>query len=131
MVRDEAFARFFVEAEYKLRLREWKLKRGEERLKSLLKELIPSTMESQLRSCLLSAMRKIVMENDPSYGVAPPGLKNVDGFYDAEAVRTFVRENQEQVGKVAWAEQLQKAQEAMRLKACSKKAEAMAAGQLN
>ena len=123
MVRDEAFAHFFVEVEYKRRLKEWQLKRDEEQMKSLLKELIPSTMEPQRRSCLLSAMRKIIMQEDLPYGFTPPNLRNADGFYDASVVRTFVRDNGERVGKLAWDEQQHKAQEAIRLKAYSRKAE--------
>ena len=123
MVRDEAFARFFVEAEYKRRLKEWQLNRDEDQMKSLLKELIPSTMEPQRRSCLLSAMRKIVMQEDLSYGFTPPNLRNADGFYDADVVRAFVRDNGERVSKLAWDEQQHKAQDAMRLKACNQKAE--------
>ena len=123
MVRNEAFARFSVEVEYKRRLKEWQLKRDEEHMKSLLKELIPTTMEPQRRACLLSAMRKIVMQEDLSYGFTPPNLRNADGFYDADVVRTFIRDNGERVGKLAWDEQQDKAQEAMRLKACNRKAE--------
>lgn len=131
MVRDQAFAMFFVEAGYKRRLREWQLGKDEEQVKSLLKELIPSTMEPQLRSCLLSAMRKIVIQSDTSYGFVPSGLRNGDGFYDAEVVRTFVQDNSERVGRLAWAEQLQKAQEAMRLKALKRRAEEVTNGQLD
>lgn len=131
MVRDEAFAWFFVETEYKKRLREWQLKKDGEQMKSLLKELIPSTMEPPLRACLLTAMRKIVMEDDLSYGFVPVGSRNEDGFYDVEAVRAFVRDDMEQVGQVAWAQQLRKAQEAIRMKACSKKVEEAMGGQPN
>lgn len=130
MVRDEAFARFFVEADYKKRLREWQLKKDSEQMKSLLKELVPSTTEPQLRACLLAAMRKIIMEDDSSYGFSAVGSRDADGFYNVEAVRAFVQHNMERVGQVAWAQQQQRAQEAMRMKACSKKVEEAMGGQL-
>lgn len=130
MVRDEAFARFFVEVDYNKRLREWQLQKDSERMKSLLKELIPSTIDSPLRACLLAAMRKIVMEDDLSYGFSPMGLRKADGFYDVEAVSAFVRENMERVGQVAWSQQLQRAQEAIRMKACSKNVEEAMSEQL-
>jgi hypothetical protein len=80
---------------------------------------------------LLAAMRKIVMEDDLSYGLTPVGLRNADGFYDVEAVGAFVRDNMERVGQMAWAQQLQRAQGSMRMKACSKKVEEAVGGQLN
>ncbi len=123
MVRDEAFARFFVEAEYKKRLRDWQLERDSQQMKSLLKELVASTMEPQLRACLLSAMKKIIMEGDLSFGFTSLGLRDAAGFYDTQAVRDFVRDKSEEVGRVAWDRQLQRADASMRLRACSKKVE--------
>jgi hypothetical protein len=123
MVRDEAFARFFVRPEYKQRLKDWQLKKDKEHIKSLIKELVPMVVESQRRACLVSAMRKIIMEDDPSFGIIPSGLKDADGFYNTEAVRCFVKENLGQVGGIAWAKQQQKAHEAMLLKEASRKAE--------
>ncbi|KAK4155361.1 hypothetical protein C8A00DRAFT_31786 [Chaetomidium leptoderma] len=124
MVRDEAFARFFVEPEYKRRLREWQLQRDGEQMKSLIKGLAPSTMNPQLRACVVSAMRKIVMEDDPSFGFAPPpDLKTTEGFYNTEVVRSFFRDNLKEVGEAAWAKQQQRAQQMMRLKASDRIAE--------
>jgi len=123
VVRDEAFARFFVEAEYKKRLRDWQLDRDNQQMKSLLKELVVSTMDPQRRACLLSAMKKIIMEDDPSFGFAPSGLRDAGGFYDIQVVRDFLRDNLDEVGRVAWDRQLQRAEASMRLRACSKKVE--------
>lgn len=124
MVRDEAFATFFVEVEYKQRLRAWQRKRDDEQMKSLIKELVPvamnnqpSTEDNQRRTCLISAMRKIIMEDDKSFGFDPPNLRNADGFYNTEVVRSFVQDNMGEVGRVAWIKQQERAQEAMRLKA--------------
>ncbi|KAK4128295.1 hypothetical protein N657DRAFT_660018 [Parathielavia appendiculata] len=124
MVRDEAFARFFVELEYKQRLREWQLKKNREHIKSVIKEQVPIDIESQRRACLISAMRKIVMEDDSSFGTVPPGLKDRDGFYNTEAVCSFVQGNLDRVGDIAWTRQQQKAKEAILLKESSLKVEA-------
>jgi hypothetical protein len=124
-VRSEAFARFFVEPEYKRRLREWRLKREGEQAKALIKEVVPSSgLDPQFRSVLVSAMRKILLEGDTSFGIAaPPDLKDADGFYDMQIIRSFVEKNWEPVSEVAWEIQRQKAQEAMRLKACTQNIE--------
>lgn len=121
IVRDEAFARFFIEPEYRQRLRDWRLKREETQMKTFVKELIPSTLEAQFRATLVSAMRKIVMEDDGSFGITPPRCRDKDGFYDTGATRNFVEENWEVVGATAWAKQQAKAQEAMQLKASGRK----------
>jgi hypothetical protein len=119
MVRNEAFARFFVEAEYKQRLREWQLKRDDEQMKLLIKDLVPMTMDPQRRACLVSALRKVIMEDDQSFGFSIPGLRDGDGLYHREAVRAFITENMDAVAKVAWAKQLQRASENMQRKASS------------
>lgn len=120
-VRDEAFVRFFVEAEYKKRLKDWLLKRDTDEMKSLIKCLVPDTLEPQFRSCLVAALRKIVMEDDRTLGITPSSpLRDADGFYDVEGVRSFVQDTWQQVGELAWSRQKQKAAEAMRLKASRK-----------
>ncbi|KAL2178626.1 uncharacterized protein P884DRAFT_276528 [Thermothelomyces heterothallicus CBS 202.75] len=120
MVRDEAFERFSVEAEYRERLREWRLKRDGEQMKALVKESVPSTVDPQRRACVVGALKKIILEGDPSFGFDPSGLRLADGFYDTSAVRNFIHHNLEELAKVAWAMQQQRAQEAMLLKASRK-----------
>ncbi|KAH6854372.1 hypothetical protein B0I37DRAFT_336283 [Chaetomium sp. MPI-CAGE-AT-0009] len=120
LVRDQAFDRFLVEVEYTRRLREWQQKRNGEQMKSLIKELVPSTMEPQRRACAVSALKKIIVENDASFGFDSSGLRGADGLCDTDLVRRFVRDNLEQVGRVGWARQQQRAQESMRLKAASR-----------
>ncbi|SPQ18959.1 ac2f5037-d2d8-49ad-88c3-e09e06d5ec42 [Thermothielavioides terrestris] len=120
-LRDEAFSRFFVEPEYRQRLRDWQLKRDNEQVKSLIKELVPGALEPQYRACLVSAMRRIIMEDDATFGVTPPNSRGEDGFYDTETIRNFVQDNWELVGGAAWAKQQQRAQLAMQLKACGRK----------
>lgn len=120
MVRNEAFERFFVEAEYRERLREWQLKRDWEQMKILIKESVPSIMDPQRRACVVAALMKVVLEGDKSFGFDPSGFRLADGFYDTNAVRSFIHNNLEEVGKVAWARQQQRAREAMLLKASRK-----------
>ncbi|KAL2020164.1 hypothetical protein VTK56DRAFT_8688 [Thermocarpiscus australiensis] len=123
-VRDEAFAYFFVELEYKTRLRDWRLQKDTENMKSLIKDLIPNALNPQFRACLISAMRKIVMEDDQSFGIAPSTpIRDLDGLYDTEVACRFVRDGWRQVGEIAWARQEQKAKEAMRLRTCGGKLE--------
>ncbi|KAJ4295783.1 hypothetical protein N0V88_004485 [Collariella sp. IMI 366227] len=112
-VREEAFAHFFVKAEYNQRLMEWQMQREEAQMKVTLKELIPIEMDNQFRACLVSAMRRIVMEGDASFGLNLSSLKSAEGFYDMEAVSSFVQKNWEAVGKMAWEYQQQKARESM------------------
>ncbi|KAL2263851.1 hypothetical protein VTK26DRAFT_4760 [Humicola hyalothermophila] len=124
-VRDEAFASFHVEAEYKTRLKEWRLKREAEEMKGLLKELTPATLDPQIRACVVSALKKVVMEDDHSFGVTPSDpLKDDEGFYKIAAVYDFVRDNWEQIRDVAWERQKQRAREAAVRRAASKVNEA-------
>lgn len=120
-IREEAFAYFFVEAEYMGRLRDWQLKRAAEEMKTLIKSWIPDTLEPQRRACLTSAMLKIVMEDDLSFGMRPVGpFRGEDGFYNKETACRFVRENWRQVGDIAWERQNERAREGMKRKARSR-----------
>ncbi|KAK4144623.1 uncharacterized protein C8A04DRAFT_11273 [Dichotomopilus funicola] len=118
VVRDEAFSRFFVRPEYEHRLREWRLQRDSEQMKALLKKQVPDTLEPQKRSCLIGALKKIIMEHDTSYGVDTSSFRDADGFYDMEVVGQFIQGNLTGLGEIAWANQQKRAREAMRLKAC-------------
>jgi len=120
MVRNEAFARFLVEADYKARLREWQFKKDSEQVKSLIKELVPTTMDPQRRACAVGALKNIIMESDASFGFDFAGLRRGDGLYDTDAVRNFVRDHLDEVTRIAWTRQQQRAQEAMRSKAARK-----------
>ncbi|KAK4108750.1 hypothetical protein N656DRAFT_717325 [Canariomyces notabilis] len=129
-VRDEAFAWFFVEAEYKNRLKDWQLKRADEEMKSLIKSWVPDDLDPQHRSCLVSALRKIIMEDDLSFGVIPPSpLKDDEGFYKKETVCHFVQQNWQLISNIAWEKQLQRAREAMKRKAIAKEADLAGNGQ--
>lgn len=122
-VRDEAFACFFVEAEYNARLKAWRLEREAFEMKSLIKGWVPDTLDPQFRACLVSAMKKIIMEYDQSFGLTPPNaLKDTNGYYNMGIADSFVRDNWKQVGDIAWEKQKERAREAMQLKAAGGKA---------
>lgn len=123
-VRDEAFAYFLVEAEYNQQLKDWRLKREVEEVKVLIKDLIPTTIEPQIRACAFSALKKVAMEDDRSFGVTPSTtLRDGDGFYNKEVLSDFVRQNWQRLGDIAWEHQKQRAREAMGRKAASKNAD--------
>lgn len=134
-VRDEAFAAFpFVETECNDRLKAWRLERNTNKAKQLIKDLIPNeegARQDQIhyRSCLVSGMKKIIMESDPGFDAVPrPEFKDPDGFYDLKVVRDFVEKSQEQVGEIAWAIQISRAREANERKELKRKAAEEATG---
>jgi hypothetical protein len=122
-LRDEALSCFSVQAEYSERLRLWRLQRSVEEVKGLVKALIPTDLENQYRACVMSALQKIMLEDDRSFGIGPPAnLKGPDGVYDAPAVRDFITENWKQLGDVAWELLRQKNGQHMKAKAPRRKA---------
>lgn len=57
----------------------------------------------QYRSCLVKALKRIILEGDDKYGVVPgDDLKDKQGFYIVENVLDFIARNQEAVGKAAF-----------------------------
>ncbi|KAK3989197.1 hypothetical protein QBC44DRAFT_89839 [Cladorrhinum sp. PSN332] len=131
MVRDEAFEAFFIEPEYNHRLNDWRLQKNVEQVKRLIKDFIPKEDGEehrdpiQYRSCLVSGMKKVILENDTNFeAVVRPQFKDAEGFYDLDVVREFIVNNQKQVGEVAWGVALARAFESKERK---RKAEAEAA----
>ena len=123
MISDDAFSCFFVQSEYQQRLINWHIQRGTEDVKILIKQLIPS-LEPQYKACLVSALRKIILESDQSFGISPARpLKDYHGVFDMILVRDFIMGNWSQVGEVAWEIQRKKAQHHLRLKELKRKAE--------
>ncbi len=122
-VRDDAFARFYVESEYRERLRVWMVERRALEIKGMLKDFVPTDLEVNYRGCLMSALRKIVMDGDQSFGVfLSTPLKDADGIFDIGAVRGFVTQNWRPIGDAAWIALTKKAQQNMSLKAKKRKA---------
>ena len=120
-VRDEAFAWFHIEQQYEQRLKEWRSKRSSDETKRFLKELIPIELESSYRAAVMGAMRKIVIDGDESFDITPPTtLKDSYGVFDKEAVRKFVNDSLEVVGKRAWDIHCERTREAMARKGKAK-----------
>ncbi|KAK1781370.1 hypothetical protein QBC45DRAFT_405997 [Copromyces sp. CBS 386.78] len=102
-VRDEAFRTFNVEPIYWAQLKDWRLKREPEAVKNLIKSAIPNDLDPQFRGSLLSAIKKIVMEDSTEYNLRPKiSLRDDEGFYDKDKTRAFVEENWEDIGKLAF-----------------------------
>ena len=102
-VRDEAFRAFNIEAIYWAQLKDWRLKKEPEAVKNLIKSAIPDDLDPQFRGSLLSAIKKIVMQDSKEYGLIPKiSLRDEDGFYDKDMTRAFVEENWEEIGKLAF-----------------------------
>jgi hypothetical protein len=75
----------------------------------LVKSLVPTELENQYRACVMSALRKVILEDDHSFGlVSPAALKNTEGIYDTEAVCHFISQNWKQLGGAAWEIQKQR-----------------------
>ncbi|KAK4165825.1 hypothetical protein QBC43DRAFT_315273 [Cladorrhinum sp. PSN259] len=134
MVRDEAFATFFVGPEYNARVKAWRLQRNENEVKRLIKEFVPSEGDdkrdpNQYRSILVSAMKKIILENDHNFeAVVRPQFKDAEGFYDLDVVREFTVNSQKQVGEIAWGIQTARYLESRERKELKRKIEDEAAG---
>lgn len=103
-VRDEAFQTFYVESIYRAQLKDWRLKKEPEIVKNLIRSAIPDNLDPQFRGSLLSAIKKIVMEDATEFGGPRPkmSLRNEEGFYDKDMTRVFVEENWEEIGRLAF-----------------------------
>lgn len=102
-VRDEAFRAFSVEPIYWAQLKDWRVKKEPEAVKNLIKSAIPNDLDPQFRGNLLSAIKKIVMQDSKEYGLIPKmSLRDDEGFYDKDMTRAFVEENWEEIGKLAF-----------------------------
>ncbi|KAI1073965.1 hypothetical protein F5B20DRAFT_475552 [Whalleya microplaca] len=104
-VREEALTRFSgARVEYKTRLLEWRKLRQKEMLwKDVIKEALPETLEPWWRSCCAAALKKIIMQDDKSFGFTPSEpLRDADGMYVESRVRSFVERSWKQIGDEAW-----------------------------
>ncbi|KAJ9157270.1 hypothetical protein NKR23_g725 [Pleurostoma richardsiae] len=120
-VRREALARFgLARWFYEKRLAEWRHERQEEEVwRSAIKASVPQDLDPQHRGVLCSALKRIVMREDESFGVSRadhPAFKTEDGWYLVDQVREWVVQHWKEVEDVAWQRQLERARENMRLK---------------
>ena len=121
-VQQEALERFGVEKDWDDRLRGWRLLKDLERVRGVIKELVPENTDLHYRGTLMSAMKKTILEDDQTFGVFPSSpFKKEDGFYDMEVVRAFITEKAGELGEVAWGKQCEKSGEAMKAKMARRK----------
>ncbi|KAI1133188.1 hypothetical protein F5Y10DRAFT_229604 [Nemania abortiva] len=101
IVREQAFEYFpGVQLIYNSRILDWRIKKQREALwKDVIKPAVPSDMHYDRRGPCCSALKKIILHEDESFGgiVAPPSLKNEDGLFDEDAVRVWVENNWQRV----------------------------------
>ncbi|KAL6880852.1 hypothetical protein J3F83DRAFT_9063 [Trichoderma novae-zelandiae] len=124
-ITEEAFAVFGVEEEFNTRRDKFLAEKQKEYIWSKsIKEGVPGPKSRDpfdilYRSCLVKALKRIILEDDTSYGIVPlKNLKKADGMYDLERVEDFISKNQESVGKVAIAQHHGSYGEHMRRKEC-------------
>ncbi|KAI3318268.1 hypothetical protein HD806DRAFT_316909 [Xylariaceae sp. AK1471] len=124
-VRQQAFAYFpGVQSIYSSRLTEWRIKRQRETLwKEVIKPAVPTDIDIHQRSCCTSALKKIIMNDDDTFGgiVAPASLKDKDGLFDEDAVRAWVEKSWQEVFDVAWEMYKQRSAAQMERKASAKR----------
>lgn len=93
LVRRDAFERFpAAEAEYNRALDDWVRERQAEQVwKVAIKGTVPTTLAPQDRGAVCSALKKMILLDDESYGVVPPRpLRTPDGFWLVDEVAQFV-----------------------------------------
>lgn len=70
----------------------------------------PADLEGHWRGVLRSALAKVLLQDDGGFrGVVPPGLRDGDGVLAVEDVKDWIARNWEEVGRVAWEVQCEKA----------------------
>ncbi|KAH7111508.1 hypothetical protein B0J13DRAFT_660088 [Dactylonectria estremocensis] len=72
-------------------------------IKGSIPEADPSNQRAILyRSCLVKALKRVILEGNDQYGVSPEGsLKDEDGFYVSEDVIEFITTHQDTIGRAA------------------------------
>ncbi|KAI0098274.1 hypothetical protein GGR51DRAFT_538384 [Nemania sp. FL0031] len=97
IVREQAFACFpRLRSDYDSHFIKWLIKKQKVALvNDMIKPTVPSDMGYERRGHCVSALKKIILDGDESFGgiVAPPGLKRQDGLFDEDAVRAWVGNN--------------------------------------
>lgn len=69
-------------------------------------------IETQWRSVLVSALQKIIVDDDDSFeGVVPPKLRDDKGVLGVDEVKDWIEKNWPEVGRVAWRRQCDRAKE--------------------
>ena len=121
-VRGDAFACFpGVEEEYMNRLTVWMEEKSKNNAISIIKDTVPHDLEPQRRGNLITALKKIILMDDESFGILPERpLKTPGGMYLIEDIRNWITENWQGVYEIAWQKQIERAREGMALKQAKK-----------
>ncbi|VUC26205.1 unnamed protein product [Clonostachys rosea] len=108
-VTQQAMDKFAVKDEFEQRRREFLVERDRDAIwKNVIKLQVPEadlsdTKSITFRGCLLKALKKIILEGDDTYGALPENnLKDENGFFIPEAVKTFISENMDDIGYKAY-----------------------------
>lgn len=100
----EAFEHFGVRREYEERLIDYRKQRQLETLwRAVIKPALPQEgIDYQRRGVAASALKKIILQDDESFGILPTTpLKDSNGLYLEDEVRRFVQLRWEDVAEVA------------------------------
>ncbi|KOS21792.1 hypothetical protein ESCO_002013 [Escovopsis weberi] len=123
-VRQEAFALFHVDEEYRRRRDEFLVERQRDHIwnhtikDNVPKKKNPSPADSLYRSCLVKALKRIILEDDASYNVLPgESLRDARGWFLMDKVLEFVLNRQSEVGVAAMERYHVRSAERMREKA--------------
>ncbi|KAI1342558.1 hypothetical protein F5Y15DRAFT_308893 [Xylariaceae sp. FL0016] len=103
-IRDEAFVCFpGAEAEWQRRVLDFKYQRQRETLWStVIKPAVPTDIDSMFRGLACSALKKIILQDDSSFGFTyPDSLKDTDGCFVEDEVAKWVTTVWKQVGFAA------------------------------
>ncbi|KPM34034.1 hypothetical protein AK830_g12542 [Neonectria ditissima] len=107
-VTEEAFAWFHVKGEYEARRVEFLREKQKDMVwNKIIKGAVPDADPSDqisimYRSCLIKALKRVILENDDRYGVLPEqSLLDEDGFYITEDVLDFINRRKGEIGRAA------------------------------
>lgn len=104
-VRVEAFDYFpGAKEDYLSRLGHYLGQRSKEIvLKDIIKVVVPADLEVSRRSVAVSALKKIILEDNDTFGIMPAEpLKDRYGIYDHEMTKRWAEDNWEEVLDKAW-----------------------------
>ncbi|KAF2995741.1 hypothetical protein E8E14_001017 [Neopestalotiopsis sp. 37M] len=103
----DAFEEFGVRQTYLTQLHEFRKERQRLTLwKEVIKPAIPHDLAQNFRSCAASALKKIIMEDNTTFGLWPTkALKDDNGLFLEDKVRQFVEANWEEIGHMAMEQQ--------------------------
>lgn len=105
LVRRDAFERFpAARSEYESTLASWCQEQEAGQVwNSCIQGNVPVDLEPSYRGAVCSALKKIILRGDESFGVVPAApLQTTQGFWRLDQVSEFVREHWETVGAIAW-----------------------------